>query len=357
MRRLPIYFLVDVSESMAGQNLHMLQDGIGETIRRLRTDPYALETAFVSVVVFAGKAKTIMPLTELPSFHTPELPVGGGTSLGLALDHIMTEMDRNLVKTTAERKGDWQPFIFLLTDGHPTDNTSAAELRWNQDFRSRVNLVAVSVGGGADHAMLKRLTDDVMVFDDKAPEAFTHLIDWITRSIGSLVSSVQAGQDRGVNLAKGREGLLERIERPHVISPDTGIDDRFAVFIGKCSKSKLPYLVKYERHFGEIETSDTELSRLFRTKRYALSGAVQVKNSYFELSDEKSTEQSVTSDELAGQPNCPHCNAPFGMAICACGKIHCVEGEGPQTCPWCGNTGMYGSTSAGDELKIGRQRG
>ncbi|MDR3339664.1 MAG: VWA domain-containing protein, partial [Candidatus Symbiothrix sp.] len=62
MRRLPIYFLIDVSESMVGDPIEQVQDGMATIVKELRTDPYALETVWVSVIVFAGQPKTIAPL-------------------------------------------------------------------------------------------------------------------------------------------------------------------------------------------------------------------------------------------------------------------------------------------------------
>ena len=46
MRRLPVYFLVDVSESMVGAPIQQVQDGMRMIVQELRTDPYALETAY-----------------------------------------------------------------------------------------------------------------------------------------------------------------------------------------------------------------------------------------------------------------------------------------------------------------------
>lgn len=45
MRRLPIYFLVDVSESMVGEPIQQVENGMRQIVQELRTDPYALETA------------------------------------------------------------------------------------------------------------------------------------------------------------------------------------------------------------------------------------------------------------------------------------------------------------------------
>lgn len=104
MRRLPIYFLVDVSESMVGEPIQQVQDGMRMIVQELRTDPYALETAYISVIAFAGKAKSVTPLTELYKFYPPTFPIGGGTSLGAALNFLMDDMDKSLVKTTLEKK-------------------------------------------------------------------------------------------------------------------------------------------------------------------------------------------------------------------------------------------------------------
>lgn len=104
MRRLPIYFLVDVSESMVGEPIQQVQDGMRMIVQELRTDPYALETAYISVIAFAGKAKSVSTLTELYKFYPPTFPIGGGTSLGAALNFLMDDMDKSLVKTTLEKK-------------------------------------------------------------------------------------------------------------------------------------------------------------------------------------------------------------------------------------------------------------
>lgn len=357
MRRLPIFFLVDVSESMVGESLYKLEEGIRAIVSTLRKDPYALETAHLSVIVFAGKARTVTQLTELVSFYPPELPVGGGTALGSALGHLMDEIDRTVITTTPDRKGDWRPIVFLVTDGHPTDNTGKAVDRWNRSYRARTHLVAVSIGGNADHALLKRLTDDVVVFNDAAPDAFARFVKWISMSIQSQSRSVSVGKDGGVSLAKAEPGLLAPVETAAGLTPFGGIDDRYAVFVGKCEKSRLPYVVKYERHMGRIETSDPVLAEMLKTRRYALVSAVPVKTSYFDLSDGVDSGQSVNSEDLIGQPTCPHCGAQFAMAVCGCGHIHCVGGDGIHTCPWCGNKGHYGSAGEGEGFEIGRGRG
>ncbi|HTG55304.1 MAG TPA: VWA domain-containing protein, partial [Niabella sp.] len=65
MRRLPIYFLIDISESMVGEPIEQVQDGIATIVKELKTDPYALETVWISIIGFAGKSTVIMPLQDM----------------------------------------------------------------------------------------------------------------------------------------------------------------------------------------------------------------------------------------------------------------------------------------------------
>lgn len=114
MRRLPIYFLVDVSESMVGEPIEQVQNGMRTIIQELRVDPYALETAFVSIIAFAGKAQSLSPLTELYKFYPPTFPIGGGTSLGVAMNYLMDDIDKSIQKTTLEARVIGSQLFFCL---------------------------------------------------------------------------------------------------------------------------------------------------------------------------------------------------------------------------------------------------
>ncbi|WMP18042.1 VWA domain-containing protein [Thiothrix lacustris] len=174
MRRLPIYFVLDVSESMVGENLQKLEEGVSSIIRSLRQDPHALETIYISIIAFAGKSRTIVPLIELASFYPPKLPIGGGTSLGGALFHLMSEIDKSVVKTTAEVKGDWKPIIYLLTDGKPTDPVSSAVTKWKNEYSKKATLIAIAIGNFADASVLKQLTEHAFMLENTNNKNFTN---------------------------------------------------------------------------------------------------------------------------------------------------------------------------------------
>ena len=51
MRRLPVYLLLDTSGSMYGEPIEAVKNGVQTLISTLRSDPYALETAYISIIL------------------------------------------------------------------------------------------------------------------------------------------------------------------------------------------------------------------------------------------------------------------------------------------------------------------
>ncbi len=348
MRKLPVFFVIDVSESMAGPAHEIVTAGLSDIIRTLRADPQALETAQVSLIVFAGRAKVLTPMMELAHFYPPELPIGGGTSLGAALTELMDEIDTQVVRGTATRKGDWKPIVFLMTDGYPTDRPDDAMARWTRDYAARAQLVAVSIGGGADHALLRRLTPDVIVLSDASPDSFKRFFNWISQSIAVQSRSVnEPAAPGGIDLSKSMPEGARRLEDA---TEAGGIDDRLAVFVARCQHSEAPYLMRFEQGRGN-RGEDTG-------RRYVLRQTVALKQSYFDLSvGDGAPVGRVSTADLAGAPGCPHCGSRIGMVSCQCGRLHCIDGEGLAICPWCGREGNYVQAAAGAEFDISRNAG
>ena len=60
MHKLPIYCLVDVSESMVGTPIEQVQDIMYDYVKRMRTDPYFTETVWVSVMAYNCGIKVLV---------------------------------------------------------------------------------------------------------------------------------------------------------------------------------------------------------------------------------------------------------------------------------------------------------
>ena len=358
MRRLPVFLLLDCSESMIGDNHARLEEGLARIVQELRRDPHALETVYLSVIAFAGKPRTLVPLVELIEFCSPDLPIGSGTGLGKALTHLMREIDRSVIASSADRKGDWKPLVFLMTDGYPTEDVTAAVRLWNDQYRRKASLVAISIGQDADLATLRQLTDDVLVLEETSNAGLVSVIRWISQSIQAHSRALDTLGTPSA-LPSAETAGLKRIDLSKPAASPTTVDERFAIIVGQCQNRRLPYVLKFERVENPIGMESNRLSEMFKDRRYHFSAAYPLRRSYFEMSaDDPTSQSSISADLLYGGSSCPHCSNPVGMAFCSCGGTFCISGGGEQTCPWCDTTGSYGAVGDGEaDFEIKRTQG
>ena len=359
MRRLPIYFLIDVSESMVGEPVKQVQEGMRAIVQELRTDPYALETAFLSIVCFAGKAKSLSPLEEICTFYPPtEFPIGGGTSIGAGLKYLMHDFETNIQKTTAEVKGDWKPIIFLFTDGNPTDDYSSVFKLWNDKFRHGVNLVAVAVGDNVNFQILGQITDNVLRLKDASSESFKAFFKWVTASIKTSSVSVSEKGNDDLNLAKPDGINLEKVD----LKKSCKVDENYVVLHAKCAKTKRDYLVKFAKRLEEVTGEKSKFGEevIFDvpSDKFKIVGAYPIDGqSYQELSDNTGT-PSINTKNLYGQTNCPCCEGRYGIVFCQCGNIFCADFDGLTNCPWCGFQGKLSFMDGNSEgMNVNRAKG
>jgi uncharacterized protein YegL len=330
---------------MVGEPIQQVEEGLSMIMRALKTDPNAIETVWISIIVFAGQPKTIVPLQEIVSFYPPKFPIGGGTSLSKGLGHLMGELKLNTIKTTVEQKGDWKPIVFLFTDGVPTDDTKSAISEWKQNWQRSTNLIAVSFGSETDTNLLSELTENVLNFKNTDAAAYKQFFNWVTDSIKTSSVSVE-NNSSGFELAKLDNDTLSKIDlvkRKPILQL---VDNNFVVLSAKCQNTKRPYLMKYKKNIASNKIGELGLNTL----SFRLVGAYQVDNSYFELSDNTTNNFKISTEELIGAPTCPCCGNQFAFAVCSCGKLHCIGDEEVSTCPWCGNQGKYGPGEGGFEV-------
>ena len=199
MRRLPVYLLLDTSGSMHGEPIEAVKNGVQILLSNLRQDPYALETAYLSVITFNETAKQVVPLTELPSFQAPVLNASGTTSLGGALSLLASSIEREVAKTTAEEKGDWKPLVFIMTDGEPTDDWTKG-LEALKKVRTGV-VVACAAGPGADTSVLKKITEVVVSLDTADDATIKAFFKWVSASVSVGSQKVDQGQKEVIGLS------------------------------------------------------------------------------------------------------------------------------------------------------------
>ncbi|RYY79554.1 MAG: VWA domain-containing protein [Moraxellaceae bacterium] len=199
MRRLPVYLLLDTSGSMHGEAIEAVKNGMQILLSTLRQDPYALETAYLSIISFDTTAKQLMPLTELAAFQVPDIQASGTTQLGQALALLADKIDEEVQKTTADTKGDWKPLIFIMTDGAPTDDWNQGLARLKQ-VKTGV-IVACAAGHAADTVVLKQITEVVVELATTDSNAIKAFFKWVSASVSTGSQKVDAGQKEVTGLS------------------------------------------------------------------------------------------------------------------------------------------------------------
>jgi uncharacterized protein YegL len=311
-RRLPVYLLLDSSESMAGPAIEAITQAVETLVKELVAKPESAETAYLSVITFSRVANQVTPLTDLMRFQTPKLSVRPGTGLGAALRLLLDCIQREVVTTSETIKGDYKPLVFLLTDGQPTD-------RWEEDAAlvkqscasGRINLIAVGCGPDVDFGVLSKITDVVLKMPKLMPDTIHKSFVWISSSI--KMASARLDRTEGVNPLRDSPPPGDAIEI--VDSRGAFGDSKSAprqVFIQvRCSRgrsAKLTFIVRFVRRDYE----DT----------YSAVAAHPLE--WDDEDDERVLQQqTINASFLSGWADCPYCQNPFFSRCPVCKKMIC----------------------------------
>lgn len=342
-RRLPVYLMIDCSESMAGEAFQAVNQGLAGLIGDLRSNPMALETAAISLITFASSAKQIVPLTDILSFQIPRLKMGSGTAFGSALRLWLDCMNREVMKTTPDQKGDFKPICFLLTDGAPTDSwEETADFIRNEVAGKKANLVAVACGPDADTNKLRRMTETVLVLKEAQGSAFASFFKWVSASVSTASQKIDAGPGQNINAPNLPAGVEVA---PPGIQREAPASDRFVFLHLRCVKTKGFYILRYEKQSGSS----------YGAPAYKGVAAHAVSDFEFAPGEETPKSLQVSTDSLTGAHPCPYCQNPI-WAMCGNDHLHCcprLAGAVTLTCPWCNVTDTYGAAS----FDVGRGEG
>jgi uncharacterized protein YegL len=170
---------------MRGEPIEAVNTGIRVMVSALRQDPHALETVHVSIITFDSDAKVAVPLTALDELQVPVIttPQSGPTHLGLALETLGGRIRQEIKRSTAEEKGDWAPYLFVMTDGKPSDLQLFEEQCPKMRSIGFASVIGCVAGPKARKEDLQPLCDHVVYLDTMDSAGFTSFFKWVTAAI------------------------------------------------------------------------------------------------------------------------------------------------------------------------------
>jgi uncharacterized protein YegL len=202
--RCAVVLLLDTSGSMHGERIAQLNRGIRELDRALKADPLASLRVELAVVAFGGRVRALdvratggaevpfdagQAFITVDAFCPPELLARGETPMGEAVRRGL-QLLRDRKAIYKQHAIDYfRPWLFLITDGFPTDHewSSAADEAQGEEARRGVSIYAVGVEG-ADMRKLARLSAQRPPIKLKGL-AFEELFQWLSRSLSAVSQS------------------------------------------------------------------------------------------------------------------------------------------------------------------------
>jgi uncharacterized protein YegL len=185
-QRCPCLLILDVSASMRGRPIAELNEGLRHFQEALSADSLASRRVEIAIITF-GPVQVLSDFESATRWSPPTLSDQGDTPMGAAIEAGLNLLrDR---KNTYQANGIsyYRPWIFLITDGEPTDAYArAAALIKNGENERAFSFFAVGVEG----ANLTKLSE----ISQKAPLAlrglmFRELFAWLSSSLSAVSRS------------------------------------------------------------------------------------------------------------------------------------------------------------------------
>lgn len=195
--RVPIILCLDTSGSMEGDPIRELGEGVMLFYESIFGDEIARYSAEIGVVTFGydgvQQIADFGSLEERP-YPYPQLEAGGGTPMGEAVDKALDMLENRKRKYQEAGVDYFQPWLVLMTDGIPTDDTQTAVKRIGVMVRDRkLAVFSIGIGPHADMDTLGEFSPNRHPLRLRGLE-FKTFFEWLSASV-QRVSASTPGQD------------------------------------------------------------------------------------------------------------------------------------------------------------------
>jgi len=191
VQRTPCVLVLDTSGSMGGDNrIDQLNQALQLFEQTIKGNETLRQQLMLSVIGFGSQVDILCDWTQGDEFSAPQLVAAGQTSMGAAMRAAHAAVEEIRSKLKASGVPYTRPWIFLMSDGGPTDDwqSSAEESRRRCEAKRAVVWPFGVTGANAEalHAFA-RPDMNVYMLDEGAD--FGAIFEWLGSSLGALASS------------------------------------------------------------------------------------------------------------------------------------------------------------------------
>lgn len=184
--RCPCLLLLDTSGSMRGKPIDELNAGIRQFRDELFADDMAQKRVEIAIIGF-GPVQTVTDFQTPDIFQPPTLAASGDTPIGAAIETGLNLLDQR--KQTYRNNGItyYRPWVFLITDGGPTDYWQAAAERVKHGEKANhFSFFAVGVEGARMDVLSQITTREPLKMQELR---FRDLFKWLSNSLNAVSKS------------------------------------------------------------------------------------------------------------------------------------------------------------------------
>lgn len=184
--RCPCVLLLDTSTSMSGTPMSELNRGLAAFKDELAADALASKRIELAIVTF-GPVRTALDFASVEDATIPTLAATGDTPMGRAILEAIDLVETRKLAYKRNGVDYYRPWIFLITDGGPTDawRTAAEKVR-DGEHAKKFQFFAVGVKG-ANFDILRSISVREPIELDGL--RFRDLFSWLSSSLASISHS------------------------------------------------------------------------------------------------------------------------------------------------------------------------